>query len=121
MNAPVANVFPPELAVLGANLEAARVALKKERSRRVAAERALKAASATERQRFAQAMHDTLAQSLTAIYFMAMGMEKELENSGSDASRKVGELGKLIRRASNELHTYIRGQDVDPPPSAGAV
>ncbi len=96
-----------------AELDEARLALKLETTARLALEQALQEATATERQRFARAMHATVAQSLTAIYFTAKGIEMRLQQDGSNLSGKLASLCDMIHRASNELHAGVRGLEPD--------
>lgn len=104
---------PHEMVTLRAELDEARLALKQETTARLALEQALEEATATERHRFARAMHATVAQSLTAIYFTAKGIEMRLQQHGSDISGKMASLCDMIHQASNELHAGVRGLEPD--------
>lgn len=66
---------------------------------------------AVERQRIVQALHDTVAQSLAAVYFHAKGIEIQLERDGSALAPKVAFLGELIQQASAELQEVMRAPD----------
>ena len=87
---------------------------------RLALTEARQEAAAAERQRLAQTLHDTVAQSLTAIYFTAKGMEMELQQSGSGVSSQMASLADMLQRASNELRACIRELEPDRPPESGA-
>ena len=109
MNTPTPDSGPHEVVAPQAELAETRLALGRETAARLALEQALKAATATEWDRFARAMHATVAQSLTVIYFTAKGIEIKLQQDGSDMFGKLASLCDMIQQASNELHAVVRG------------
>ena len=119
MDTPAPDSSSPEAGTLLIELEALRLALEQETTARLALEQALNEATATERHRFARAMHATVAQSLTAIYFTAKGIEMKLQQDGSNMSGKLASLCDMIHQASNELHAGVRGLEPDRSQSAG--
>ena len=83
---------------------------------RPALAQARKEAAAAERQRLAQTLHDTVAQSLTAVYFVAKGIETKLRQDGSDVADKIASLADMLHQASEELHACMRELKTDRPP-----
>ena len=59
---------------------------------------------ARERHRLAKELHDTLGQSLTAIYLNAKFVERKLEQDDSKAAADIFALGETIHGAVQELH-----------------
>ena len=61
-----------------------------------------------ERRRLAQTLHDTICQSLTALYFTAKTIEKKMERRGSEGAGEIGELGEMIHKVVGELQGLAR-------------
>ena len=80
-----------------------------EKASRHASESSPADAAAAERQRLAQQLHDTVSQSLTAVYLTAKAAEARLRQRGSDGTREVFDLGELIHGTLTELHEIMRG------------
>ena len=66
-------------------------------------------AAAAERHRLAQQLHDTISQSLTAVYLTAKAAEARLRQRGSDGTKEVFDLGEMIHGTLTELHEIMRG------------
>ena len=56
-----------------------------------------------ERQRLAKELHDTISQSLTAIYLNAKFVERKLQKSGAEDVGEISTLAETIHRAVEEL------------------
>lgn len=69
---------------------------------------ALAAAVQAERRRIAQALHDTVSQTLTAAYLQALVTARKLTASGSEAADEVAHLTELIHQGVVELQTVAR-------------
>ncbi len=67
------------------------------------------AAVQAERKRIAQALHDTVAQTLTGTYLQALVIARKLEASGSGSAADVARLTETIHRAVVELQEVARG------------
>ena len=74
-----------------------------------------------ERSRLAKELHDTISQSLTAIYLNAKFVERKFEKSDSRATSDIFELGEAIHGTVQELHGIIRRLLADGEPSPGAA
>ena len=76
------------------------------------------AAVQAERKRIAQALHDTVSQTLTGTYLQALVIARKLEASGSGAADDVARLTETIHRAVIELQEVARGMEPDSEPPA---
>ena len=82
---------------------------RKQRSVAVAdLERAAGEAAEQERHRLAQALHDTVCQSLSGIHLMARVLARKLEARNPEVAREVRELSELLERAVGEAHDLMR-------------
>ena len=61
-----------------------------------------------ERRRLAQALHDTVCQSLTGIYLMAATLERSIRDRDAAASESVRALKGVVREASKEVQNLMR-------------
>ena len=66
------------------------------------------AAVQAERTHIAQALHDTVSQTLTAAYLQALIIARKLEASGSEGADEVARLTEMIHQAVVELQTVAR-------------
>ena len=76
---------------------------------------------AQERRRVAKELHDTIGQSLTAIYLNAKFVERKLEKDVSNAVSDVFELGETIHGTVQELHGIMSRLQTGGKPSADAA
>lgn len=65
-------------------------------------------AAASEQRRLAQALHDTICQSLGGISLMARATARKLREKCPEAAAELGELGQLLQRATDEVHDLVR-------------
>ena len=66
------------------------------------------AAVQAERKRIAQALHDTVSQTLTGTYLQAVLIARKLEGNGSEAADDVARLTEMIHQAVVELQGVVR-------------
>ena len=78
------------------------------------------AAAQIERQRIAQALHDTVSQTLTGTYLQALVTARKLEASGSEAAVDVAHLTEMIHQAVVELQSVVRTLQFESEPEAAA-
>ena len=71
------------------------------------AQRAATAVRAEQR-RIAQALHDTVSQTLTGAYLQASMIARNLEGSGSERAEEVAHLAEMIHQAVVELQDAMR-------------
>ena len=74
------------------------------------------AAVQAERRRIAQALHDTVSQTLTGVYLQALVIARKLEASGSGSADDAARLTETIHRAVDELQEVTRGLQPDAKP-----
>ena len=67
------------------------------------------AAVQAERKRIAQALHDTVSQTLTGTYLQALVIARKLEANSPEAAKEVMRLTETIHRAAVELQEVARG------------
>ncbi len=90
--------------MLRAELAGTRVALAETTAERDRLARAAREAVEEERRRVARLLHDTLSQSLTALYLQSHVVAKRLENGGAtEESREVADLADSIHKLVVEL------------------
>ena len=61
-----------------------------------------------EQRRIAQALHDTVSQTLTGTYLWALVTVRKLEESGSDSAGDVARLAEMLHQAVDELQGVVR-------------
>jgi signal transduction histidine kinase len=80
-------------------------------------EQAILAAIDAEQQRLAQALHDTVCQSLTGMNILAGLIARKLKALSPEIAGEVAELRDLIGQTSDEVHEMVRW--LRPPALAG--
>lgn len=93
---------------LQAELAAIQTVLEQSQAERARLEEALEGAVAGERRRLAKALHDSVNQTLTGIYFQAQVMVKKMENSSGSEMPAMTELADMIHEAVVELSKLTR-------------
>lgn len=61
-----------------------------------------------EQRRIAQALHDTVSQTLTGTYLQAVLIARKLAGSGSEAADDVAHLTEMIHHAVVEMQGVVR-------------
>ena len=90
-------------------------------ARKTVTRRELEECLIRERSRLAKELHDTIGQSLTAIYLNTKFVERKLEKGGSKAAEDIFELGETIHGAVQELHGIMSRLLVSGDSSPGAT
>ncbi len=101
---PSAPSLPDENAAILRKLTAA---LAEERARCERLEGGIRAAAEREQQRLAQALHDTISQSLTGIHLMAEVLARKHAATAPEAAADLAELSEIILGSTFELHRLI--------------
>ena len=89
-------------------------ALQHEIHERQKLERDVLEAKDNEHRRFSQDLHDGLGQNLTGILFLALALQRRLEDEKSPLAAKARQMAELLNTAINEAHNVARG--IDPVP-----
>jgi signal transduction histidine kinase len=104
-NAPATPIAASRLADLERRLGELSAEIEAERAQYAQFEHA---AAGRERQRIAQALHDTVCQSLSGVSLEAAVLSRELEATGWEGAPRGKALREMIRKTVSELHELVQ-------------